>query len=119
MHAPETHMTTHTKPIPGTLRKLVLAAALVALAGGVAAAPARADDGWRHGRHGHEWRGHHRPHVYVAPRYPGYVYAPPPVIYRPPPAVVYAPPRVVYAPPPVVFAPPGVGVKVVFPINIR
>ena len=109
MSAPRTPM----KP-SRILRTAVLGAALVAIAGSIAAAPARADD-WHHR---HEWRGHHGPYVYVAPRYPGYVYAPPPpVVYAPPPAVVYAPPPpVVYAPPPV---PAVAGVNVVFPIHIR
>jgi hypothetical protein len=84
--------------------RAVLALALAAIIGGVAALPARADndDNRGHGRghqqdrhqdrrgderdryqwNEHRWRDEH-PNVYVAPGY--YAYAPPPVVYAPPP----------------------------------
>jgi hypothetical protein len=75
-----------------TLGRALLAAAVVAvtLGGAAATAPARAD-GWRdHDRHEwreHEWREHH-PYAYGY----GYGYAPGYYNYAPPPRVVYAPP---------------------------
>jgi hypothetical protein len=90
------------RPVMG---RLVLALVLAGVVGGIAAAPARADDDWR--RHERldreraardEWRDHHRRRVYVAP----------------PPAYVCAPPPVVYAPPP-----PPAGINLIFPLNIR
>ena len=88
-----------------TLHTLVLALGMAALMGGIAAAPAHADDHWRHDRawREHEWRRHHPHHVAV--------YAAP--VYAPPPAVVYAPPP----PPPVVYAPPGI--NIVVPLHIH
>lgn len=89
-----------------TLRTLVLALGMAALMGGIAAAPALADDHWRHDRgwREHEWRRHHPHPVAVYPA-PAYAYAPPPVIYAPPP------------PPPVVYAPPGL--NIVVPLHIH
>jgi hypothetical protein len=81
-----------------TIPRIIMALALVAVAGGMAISPALAGDRY-HGRHKHEWRGH-RPYVYVVPRY---AYAPPPVVYVP---------RVVYAPP---AAPPSI--NFVFPLR--
>ena len=104
-----------------SLRMLAIAA-LLAVGGGVAAAPARADDwggrgwggdGWRgRGWREHEWREHewrerewreHHPMVMMAP----------PAMYAPPPAVVYAPPPVAYMPPPMPSA------TIVLPLNFR
>jgi hypothetical protein len=102
------------------LRRLVLALGVAALAGGIATAPARADDDhWHHGHdgrrdhRGHERRDHHwrEHHPYVVGAYPGYAYG-----YPPPPPVVYAPPPVVYAPP--VYA-PAPAVSFVFPLHIH
>jgi hypothetical protein len=73
------------------LRRTVVALALAAIVGGVAAQPARADDDRGRGREegrgdNHRDRGRDRdwhrrhPDVYVAP---GYAYAPPPVVYAP------------------------------------
>jgi hypothetical protein len=92
------------------LRRLRAGALLVAcaLAAGMIALPAKADDHGRgHWRHHHDrgWRG---PGFFVAPGYPGY-YAPPPVVYAPPPAY-YAPP-VYYAPAP--------SLNLVVPLHIR
>jgi hypothetical protein len=91
-----------SRPVTG---RLVLALVLAGVIGGVAAAPARADD--ERGRDPHErldreraardeWRDHRRRPVYVAP--PSYVYAPPPVVYAPPPPS---------------------GINLIFPLNIR
>ncbi|HEX9489182.1 MAG TPA: hypothetical protein VF930_02790 [Stellaceae bacterium] len=86
--------------------RLVLALVLAGAVGGIAPAPARADDERGRDRHERfdreraardEWRYHHRRPVYVAP----------------PPAYVYAPPPVVYAPP------PPAGINLIFPLNIR
>jgi hypothetical protein len=85
--------------------RLVLALVLAGVVGGVAAAPARADDERGRDRHERldreraardEWRDHRRRPVYVAP--PSYVYAPPPVVYAPPPPS---------------------GINLIFPLNIR
>jgi len=112
---------------PGSqrLRRVALAALVAGFAGGMAAAPARAEDhDWRgrghheeHWRHGHEWRGWHdhrfaSGYYYVAPR-PVYV---PPAVYAAPPAV-YAPPPVIYAPPPV-YAPTA-SINLIFPFGFR
>jgi len=92
------------------VKKVLTALVFVGMLGGVAAGPARAEDGWghhhehnrehRHDRehrwHEREWREEHRRSVYG--------YAPPVYGY-------YAPPVVVYAPPP----PPSV--SFVFPIR--
>lgn len=87
------------------MARAVMALALAGLVGGVAVAPARADDDWRHHErdehhdHGrHRGWDHHRERVYVAP----------------PPVRVYTPPPVVYAPPP-----PPPGINLIFPIEIR
>jgi hypothetical protein len=82
-----------TQPKHSTLRKLVLVAGLAAVIGGVAVAPASAEE-WRHDR---DWHGEHVRHedwrherfehrAYVAPGYygPGYAYAAPPVAYGAP-----------------------------------
>jgi hypothetical protein len=113
------------KPVP---RRLVLAMAASALAAGMAAAPARADDDdWRGRRHEwrehewreHEWREHEARERYWtewclrhpgAYAYPGYV-CPLPA----PPAVVYAPPP----PPPAVIYTPAPSLEVVVPIRLR
>jgi hypothetical protein len=107
-----------------------MALGIAALASGIAASPAHADnDDWHRGheaRHEHEWRGHdwrerewREQRAYAVPAYPGYVYgyAPPVYGYAPPP-VIYAPPPVVYAPPPVVYAPPP-SVNFVFPLRFQ
>jgi hypothetical protein len=72
------------------IRPGLLAAAIGAILGGTAIAPAFADE-WHHGGHWreHEWRDHerfeHRHHVFIAPRFgyyaaPGYYgYAPAPL----------------------------------------
>jgi hypothetical protein len=75
------------------LKKLILAAAGLALA-----APAFAHDGGR----GHGW-GHYR-HPHFQPR-PVVVMPAPRVFYAPPAPVYYAPAPVYYAPPPVVYRP--------------
>lgn len=102
-------------------RLLVLSAGMAALLAGITAAPARADDDWRH----REWREHERRehqlrerqawcahHPYACGRPPGYAYAPPP------PPVVYTPAPTVYAAPPAVVYPPA-GLNIVVPIHIR
>src|SRR5579875_6726 len=99
--------------------KLMIAFAVAAALGAVAANPARADgdDHWHHGWHDHD-RGHHWGWYYPRPYY-GY-YAPPVVVAPPPPPVVYAPPPppVVYAPPPpVVYSPPSL--NVIVPLHFR
>ena len=109
------------------IRGLVIALATVALLGGIAATPARADDdddGWRHrGWREHEWREREwREHEWRERRewcayhpyecgrpYPGYVYVAPP----PPPVIYSAPP-----PPPVVYA-PAPSLDIIVPIHIR
>lgn len=97
-----------------TLQSLVLALGVTALLGGIATAPARADDDWHyhHEWREHEWREHewYRRHAYAYPAYPvpGYAYAaPPPVIYAPPP------------PPPPVFYAPAPALNLIVPIHIR
>ncbi|HZB90679.1 MAG TPA: hypothetical protein VE397_04505 [Stellaceae bacterium] len=100
----------------GPWRLLILSMGMAALLAGIAAAPARADDDWRH----REWREHQRRehmawcahHPYACGRPTGYVYA------APPPPVVYAPAPTVYAPPPAVVYPPA-GLNIVVPIHIR
>ena len=99
-------MNTTQVPRRHWLARVVMAVVLAGAIGGVAVAPAHADE--RHGEdrgdHGdrgdhHDDRARHRPyrpHGYVAP------------------APVYAPPPVVYAPPPQPY-----GLNLVFPINIR
>ena len=77
------------------LKKLILAAAGLALA-----APVFAHDGGRDWDRGHGW-GHHR---HFHPR-PVVVMPPPRVFYAPPAPVYYAPPPVVYHPAPVYAAP--------------
>lgn len=85
---------------------------------GITAAPAHADDGWRHREwRRHEWREHEwREHAWRRGYYPGYYpapYAAPGYAY-PAPGYVYAPP------PPVVYAPvPAPGINVVVPLQIR
>ena len=95
-----------------SMRRLVMAGAVLATLAGIGAAPALADDwgyrgdGWRHGDgwrqeqwrrnewrerewREHEWRERHG-YGWGVPRYyyaPGYAYVPPPVVY-PPPAYV-------------------------------
>ena len=76
------------------LKKLILAAAGLALA-----APAFAHDGGR----GHGWS-HFDRHPHFHPR-PVVVMPPPRVFYAPPAPVYYAPAPVYYAPPPVVYRP--------------
>jgi hypothetical protein len=103
----------------GLLRTVVLGAVLAAVAGTIAAAPARADDDWhrRHEWREHYWRWHHGPYAYVAPGYPGYAPGYPGYAYAPPP-----PPPVVYAPPPVVYAPPppiAPGINLIVPLHFR
>lgn len=94
------------------LKKLILAAAGLALA-----APAFAHDGGRDWNRGHGW-GHHR---HFHPR-PVVVMPPPRVFYAPPAPVYYAPPPVVYHPAPVyaapvpVLPPSGVSIRLHFPL---
>ena len=102
------------------LKKLILAAAGLALT-----APAFAHDGGRgHGwghfdRHSHF---HQRPVVVMPP--PRVFYAPPaPVYYAPPAPVYYAPPPVVYHPAPAYapvypapLPPSGVSIRLHFPL---
>jgi hypothetical protein len=92
------------------LRSMVLALGATALLAGIAAAPARADDDWRHERRDHDewreraaWRDHEwhewclrHPGAYAYPGYVCPVPAPPTVYYAPPPP----PPAVIYTPPP-------------------
>jgi len=95
------------------LKKLILAAAGLALA-----APVFAHDG------GHGWGHYRNPHfhprpVFVHPR-PVVVMPPPRVFYAPPAPVVYAPP-VVYRPAPVyapvpVLPPSGISIRLHFPL---
>lgn len=82
-------------------------------------APAEAEAGDRHWRHGgHPGRGwgpppgrhmHAAPfprHYHYAPR-PRYHYVPPPRVYYAPPPIFYVPPpRYYYAPPPFFYGPP-------------
>jgi hypothetical protein len=95
------------------LKKLILAAAGLALT-----APAFAHDGGR----GHGWGHHFHPRpVFVHPR-PVVVMPPPRVFYAPPAPVYYAPPPVVYHPAPVyaapvpVLPPSGVSIRLHFPL---
>jgi hypothetical protein len=104
------------------LRSLVLALGATALLAGIAAAPARADDDWRHHdrRDREDWREHaewrdrewrdwclSHPGAYAYPGYVCPVPAPPTVYYAPPPP----PPAVIYAPPP--------SLEIVVPFHIR
>src|SRR5271155_2430817 len=91
---------TQQTKISRRLRVGIFALTLAAILGGVAAAPARADDdNWRYQRQGwhdhewreHEWREHHRRGYFYAQ--PSYYYATPPVYVAPPPAY-YAPSRI-------------------------
>jgi len=100
------------------LKKLILAAAGLALA-----APAFAHDGGR----GHGWGHYRHPHfnprpVFIHPR-PVVVMPPPHVFYAPPAPVYYAPPPVVYRPAPVYapvypapLPPSGVSIRLHFPL---
>jgi hypothetical protein len=75
------------------LGRLAMALVLAGMVGGIAVAPARADDGdrrdyrgerdYRRERERGDWRDHDR-RAYRRER-PEYIYAPPPVIYAPPP----------------------------------
>lgn len=91
------------------LKKLILAAAGLALA-----APVFAHDGGRDWDRGHGW-GHERHFRHF---HPGPVFVRPrPVVVMPPPRVFYAPPApVVYAPPPVVYGPAPVYAPVPAPV---
>ena len=88
-------------------KKLILAAAALALSAPVLADPHRKHFDGKHFDRGHHHgdRGHHhghRHHYYHAPRR---------VVVMPPPRVYYAPPpRVYYAPPPRVYYAPAVPV---------
>ena len=90
------------------LKKLILAAAGLALA-----APVFAHDG------GHGWGHYRNPHFH--PR-PVVVMPAPRVFYTPPAPVYYAPPPVVYGPAPVyaapvpVLPPSGVSIRLHFPL---
>jgi hypothetical protein len=98
-------------------RTLVLSLGVAALLGGIAAAPARADDDdWHHERHERRERREHaqREREAWCAYHPGACGYPQRYVYAPPPPVVYAPPP----PPPVVFAPPS-GLNIVVPIHIR
>jgi len=95
--------TTRARGFRPVMGRLVLALVLAGALGGVAAAPARADDDRGRGRDEHVDRDrervvreHHRRPVYREPA-PAYVYAPPPVVYAPPPS----------------------GINLIFPLNIR
>jgi hypothetical protein len=89
------------------LKKLILAAAGLALA-----APVFAHDG------GHGWGHARNPHFH--PR--AVVVHPRPVVVMPPPRVFYAPPPVVYRPAPVyaapvpVLPPSGISIRLNFPL---
>jgi hypothetical protein len=91
------------------LKKLLLAAAGLALSAPVFAG---------HGYDKHYWKHHHR---YYAPR-PVVVMPPPRVYYAPPAPVYVAPPAPVYYEPPVVYRPApvypqsGVSIRFHFPL---
>ena len=84
------------------LKKLILAAAALAIA-----APALADDD--HRGYGKHYKQHYHRPVVVMP--------PPRVYYAPPPRVYYAPPPVAYRPAPVYSEPHGqVSIRLHFPL---
>jgi len=91
-------METNTWSIGVMVKKVLMALACVVVLGGVAAGPARADDGrdhrHEHGRdhrHDHDrdrdrhWRERHWREAHGRPVYGVYGYAPPTVVYAPPP----------------------------------
>lgn len=88
----------------------IAAGAAIALALGVIATPALADNDRHRGQRGHHgWQGgpHHKHHHHGPVRYypaPAYYYAPPP-------------PPVVYVPRPVYHHPPQPGLTIVFPLG--
>jgi Ni/Co efflux regulator RcnB len=110
-------METKTGTFGTTVKKVLTALVCVVVLGGVAARPARADDGWGHHHERdrgyerdhereREWREHrwHERHWREEHERPVYLYQPPRYGYAPP-AVIYAVP----APPP--------SVNFVFPIR--
>jgi hypothetical protein len=93
------------------LKKLILAAAALAIA-----APALAD-GRGHGRHYKHHQHHHYKHYKHHYHRPIVVMPPPRVYYAPPAPVYYAPPPVVYRPAPVYSEPHGqVSIRLHFPL---
>lgn len=92
------------------LKKLILAAAGLLIAG-----PVLADNGHRHDRGGHAYgHRHHQHHWKHYHRRPVVVMPPPRVYYAPPPRVVYAPP-----PRPIYHAPvpaSGISIRLHFPL---
>ena len=95
------------------LKKLILAAAALAIA-----APALADDDHRgYGKHYKHHPRHHNKHYKQHYHRPVVVMPPPRVYYAPPPRVYYAPPPVAYRPAPVYSEPHGqVSIRLHFPL---